>query len=285
MKHLCWFILLMGGYLALADETAETNYQVQGILEKIAPDGHQATIHNDNIPGYMMEMTMDFAVKDTNDLKGMAPGDKIAFTLTVTRDDSWIRNVRRVGHSSEAMTNRMAMPAMSDDTELGPGDLLPDATLIAENGREVHFQDFRGRAVAFTFFYTRCPLPNYCPRMNRNFAEARDLMLADSHGPTNWEFLSISFDPQFDTPQVLTSYGGFYRGGNPKQWLFAAASTNSLPALAAGLDLMVVRQGSALSHNLRTVLLDTHGRIFHQFDGNEWTPQDLARALGAAARQ
>jgi len=157
--------------------------------------------------------------------------------------------------------------------------------LIAEDGRQVQFSDFRGEAVAFTFFFTRCPLPTYCPLMNRNFAAARDLILSKPNAPTNWELLSISFDPEYDTPQVLASFGGFYRNGNPAHWLFAAATTKTLAALAPGLDLMVVHQGSSISHNLRTVVLDPKGRIYCQFDGNQWTPQELADALLSAAGQ
>ena len=179
----------------------------------------------------------------------------------------------------------MNMPDGMMAPELKTGDPLPDGVLSAEDNHQVHFSDFRGEAVAFTFFFTRCPMPNYCPLMNRNFAAARDLVLSKPDAPTNWEFVSISFDPQYDTPEVLASYGGFYRGGNSAHWLFAASTTNTLATLAPCLDLMVVRQGNSISHNLRTVVLDPQGRIYRQFDGNEWTPQELADALVSAARQ
>jgi protein SCO1/2 len=168
--------------------------------------------------------------------------------------------------------------------ELKTGDLLPDGVLTAEDGREIHFSDFRGQALAFTFFYTSCPLPNYCPLMNRNFASARDAISSTANAPTNWEFLSLSFDPHSDTPEVLATFGGYYRHGNPAHWLFASASTNTLATLAPALDLMVIHQGDSISHNLRTVVLDTHGRIYQQFDGNQWTPQELAGAILQAAR-
>jgi len=265
---------------AFADD-ATTSYPVTGVVEKIAPDRHQATIHNQTIPGYMDEMTMDFPVRDTNELNSISAGDKITFTLIVTKNDEWIENVRRTGHTVDIMTN--AMPTMT--MELGPGDRLPDGELIAEDGRHIHFSDFRRQAVAFTFFYTRCPLPNYCPLMNRNFSSARDLILSTANAPTNWELLSISFDPDSDTPQVLTAFGGYYRREKSGHWLFAAATTNTLATLAPALDLMVSHEGTSISHNLRTVVLDTHGRIYKQFDGNRWTPQELADAVEAAAKQ
>jgi protein SCO1/2 len=285
LKRLGIFFILMLTCSAFADPTADgtsaKSYPVTGVVEKIAPDQHTATIHNQDIRGYMDEMTMDFPVRNTNELNGISPGDQIAFTLVVAKNDDWIENVRRTGHTTEVVTN--TPPAMS--SELGLGDLLPDGALTAEDGRSIHFSDFRGQALAFTFFYTRCPLPNYCPLMNRNFATARDLITSTADAPTNWEFLSISFDPHSDTPEVLTTFGSFYRHGNPNHWLFAAAPTNTLATLAPALDLMVIPQGNAISHNLRTVVVDPRGRIYRQFDGNQWTPQELADAILKAAHQ
>jgi protein SCO1/2 len=272
-----------GAFAAPAADTA-TSYAASGIMEKISDERHTATIHNDEIPGYMAEMTMDFPVRDTNELNGVSPGDIITFTVVVNKTDSWIQNVKRTGKTAPVATNDMQ--AVSEaPADLGPGDMLPDGSLTAEDGRQIHFSDFKGKAVAFTFFYTRCPLPNFCPLMNRNFAAARDLISSTTNAPTNWEFLSISFDPATDTPAMLGSYAGLFRGENPGHWLFAAATTNTLARLAPALDLMVVREDNSITHNLRTVVLDPQGRIYHQFDGNQWTPRELADAILAAARQ
>jgi protein SCO1 len=277
------------GNPARADDQTFHSYSARGVVEKIAPDLRQVTIHHQAIPGYMMEMTMDFPVQNTNELNGISPGDKITFTLVVGETNDWVENIRRVGTSTETVTNKMSMQmGMSPGammTELKPGDMLPDGELLTEDGRHIHLSDFRGKAVAFTFFFTRCPLPNYCPLMNRNFAATRDLILSMSNAPTNWELLSISFDPQFDTPQVLSTYAGAYRGNNAAHWLFADATTNTLAHLAPRVGLMVMRQGNNISHNLRTIVLDPQGRIYKQFDGNQWTPQELADALLEAARR
>lgn len=272
--------------MLMTNDNSTTSYATAGVVINIAPDRRVATIHNQNIPGYMMEMTMDLPVKSTNELNGISPGDKIDFTLVVGQDDEWIQNVRRVGHLTGAATNGMKQVATSDPvlTELVPGDMIPDGVLTDEDGRQILFSDFRGRAVALTFFYTRCPLPNYCPLMNRNFATARDLVASTSRAPTNYEFLSISFDPVNDTPQMLKNYAALFRSGDTNHWLFAAITTNALATLAPGLDLMVVHQGGSISHNLRTVVLDPQGRIYRQFDGNQWTPKELADAVVAAAR-
>lgn len=256
-------------------------YAVRGVVREIPPDRHHASIQHEKIPGYMAAMTMDFSIKDTNELKDISVGDEINFTLVVTADDDWIQNLQRTGKTSLPTTARAAHAA---ESELQVGDSLPDFEFVSEAGRPVKFSDFRGRAVAFTFFFTSCPLPEFCPRMSRNFSEARKILLADASGPTNWEFLSISFDSGFDAPPILASYARIYRGPDAERWLFAVAATNTLASLAPKVDLNVWRENGTLSHNLRTVVLDGGGKIFRQFDGNDWMPEQLADAMRAAAR-
>jgi len=264
------------------------SYPARGVVEKIGPDFSQVTIHHEAIPGYMMAMAMDFNVKDTNELSGISPKDEITFTLFVGDNDEWIGNIHRIGQAARTTAGKMSMPMDKSGTmglfELRPGDPLPDYALVAEDGRQIHISDFRGRVLAFTFFYTRCPLPDYCPRMNNNFEQTRKILLADPKAPKNWELLSISFDPGYDTPAVLASYANVYRGDDTNRWLFVSAPTNVLRDATQRLDLSVLWQGNTLySHNLRTVVLDSRGGVYRLFDGNRWTPQELADAIREVA--
>ena len=133
------------------------------------------------------------------------------------------------------------------------------------------------------FIFTRCPLPDYCPRMNQHFNRARDLLLQRSGGPTNWQFLSISFDPEFDQPGVLTRYAYSYRGKSADRWLFAAAPTNVMASFVSQLDFRFANEGGSFLHNLRTVVLDPQRRIYRQSDGNKWKANELAEAMAEAA--
>jgi protein SCO1/2 len=267
-----------------ADQTGIKSFNARGVVRQISDDRRKATIQHEAIPGYMSAMTMEFNVKDTNELSGISPSDQITFKLDVGENESWIEGVRFVAHRIEDVTNNTFVFHVPS-SELKPGDLLPDCEFIAEDGSTVHFSDFRGKAVAFTFFFSRCPLPDYCQRMSKNFSETRQLLLATANAPANWQLLSISFDPEFDSPQMLSSYADFYRGADTNRWLFAAAPTNTLAHLAPQLDLMIMRDGdNIMSHNLRTVVLDPQGKISRQLDGNQWTPQQLADAILQAAR-
>ncbi|MEI7535413.1 MAG: copper-binding protein [Verrucomicrobiae bacterium] len=285
MFFLCGLLLALGckRETSAPPISAATNqtYTVRGVVQEIAPDFHHATIKHEKIPGYMASMTMDFSVKNTNELNHISAGDEIIFTLVVTADDDWIEKVQRTGQSAvptPAPTWRVV------ESELNVGDALPDYSFTSENGQPVRFSDFRGGAVAFTFFFTSCPLPEFCPRMNKNFLEARKILTADTNAPANWQLLSISFDSSFDTPEILAGYGKFYRGENTDRWLFAVADTNTLASLAPKVDLNFWRENGSISHNLRTVVLDGGGKIFKQFDGNDWTPEQLANAIRAAAK-
>jgi protein SCO1/2 len=272
--------------LVAAESAAATNqvHTTRGLVREIAPDHHKAVIRHEAIPGYMPAMTMEFNVRNANELSGIAVGDTITFRLTATEETHWIDQVSKIASTTNRAPESKAQITPSQIAELKPGDLLPDYELIAETGKAIRFSDFRGKAVAFTFIFTRCPLPDYCPRMGNNFAKTRELILATTSAPTNWQFLSISFDPDFDKPAVLSSYANFYRNDNADRWLFAAAPMSSLAQLAPRLDLMVNREaGGSISHNLRTVVLDPQGRIHRQFDGNLWTPAQLADAVIEAA--
>jgi len=290
----CFFLALIVATLTLASPrlvcaagaASATNqvHTTQGLVREIARDGHKAVIRHEAIPGYMPAMTMEFNVRDTNELSGIAVGDTVTFRLTVSEETHWIDQLSKVASATNSDSVVKPQITPSQIAELKPGDFLPDYELIGESGKTVRFSEFRGKVVAFTFIFTRCPLPDYCPRMGSNFAKARELMLANTYAPTNWQFLSISFDPDFDKPAVLSSYANFYRKDNADRWLFAAAPISSLVQLAPRLDLMVNREaGGSISHNLRTVVLDTQGRIYRQFDGNQWTPSELAQALVDAA--
>jgi protein SCO1 len=262
------------------------SFLARGVVRTLGADGQTVVVRHEEIPGFMPKMTMEFNVRNTNELRGLTTGDAITFNVKATEEDSWIENIRRAG------TNDMAPLPPSDPSsasllhvaQMKPGDVLPDAELLAEDGRTIRLSEFQGRALAFTFIFTRCPLPDYCPRMNQHFNRARDMLLQQPGGPTNWQFLSISFDPEFDKPGVLTRYAYSYRGKSADRWLFAAAPTNVMASFVSQLDFRFANEGGSFLHNLRTVVLDPKRRVYRQFDGNKWKAEELAQAMVEAAR-
>lgn len=273
-----------------AKPTASTNavtqvFEVRGVVRSVPATGHSLVVRHEEIPGYMQKMTMELNVRDPNELRGLERDDEIIFRLIATTDTHWIENIKRIGKLVETNTPAAAVPDYQLVKELEPGDMIPDYELLAEDGRTVRFSDFRGKAVAFTFIFSRCPLPDFCPRMGNNFAAARELIRTNSAAPTNWLFLSISFDPEFDSPEVLRNYARSYRHENADRWLFANAPLPVLAKFAPELNLMLAKEeGGSISHNLRTVVIDPQGRLHKQFDGNRWTPAELVESLRTAAQ-
>lgn len=260
-------------------------FEVRGVIRDL-PGGDKAVIRHEEIPGYMPKMTMELTVRNTNELRGLQVGDEIKFKLFADADKHWIEALQR----TKAASALVATPPSSRQStlapklrELQPGDVMLDAELLNEEGKVIRLSDFRGRALAFTFIFTRCPLPDFCPRMGNRFKEARELLLARPGSPTNWQFLSLSFDPEFDTPLGLKNYARNYRGTDPDRWLYAVASSNVLAQIAGPLDFRFAKENGSLSHNLRTVVLDSSGRIHRQFDSNTWKAAELAEALVEAA--
>ncbi len=262
------------------------SFVARGVIRELPSGGQTVVVRHEDIPGFMPKMTMEFNLRDANELKGLVVGDSIVFHVKATEEESWIEGIRRAGTNDLAppLPSGPAMSSLLHVAQLKPGDVLPDVELLADDGRTIRLSEFKGHALAFTFIFTRCPLPDFCPRMNQHFNRARDFLLQQPAGPTNWQFLSISFDPEFDRPGVLRRYAYSYRGQNSDRWLFAAAPANVMSSLVSQLDFRFANEGGSFVHNLRTVVLDPQRRIYRQFDGNKWKAQELAEALAQAAR-
>ena len=270
-------------------QTAPTNnirsFSTRGIIRNFPAEGKSLSVRHEDIPGYMPRMTMEFNVRNTNELRGLQIGDTITFQVIATEDDSWIEGLKRVSINDvpQAVAPAPTAASVLHAPQLKPGELLPDAELLAEDGRTIKLSEFEGQALAFTFIFTRCPLPNFCPRMNQNFYRAREILLQEK-SITNWHFLSISFDPDFDKPGVLSRYAWSYRGENSNRWLFASAATNVVAGMSPLLDFRFANEGGSFQHNLRTVVIDPRRRIFKHLEGNSWKASELAQAIAEASR-
>lgn len=268
----------------------ERSFRVNGVVRDLPEEGGTVVVRHEEIPGYMPRMTMELTVLDTNELAGVQVGDRIEFRLVARADDHYIDGIRRTGSATNQAVQGAAEPGATEDAGseegamLAPGDLVPDVGVRLETGEEVRLSKWRGNAMALTFFFTRCPLPDFCPRMNRNFQDARALLRAREQGPTNWVFLSLSFDWDFDQPKVLKGHADLYRGSDAEGWWFGGLGASGVAAVKPAFDLMIGRDGGSFSHNLRTVVVDPEGRVFRQFDGNRWTAEELAAAMAAACR-
>ena len=280
------FHILIFALFALTTD-AQTNQEThpaKGIVIAVTPADKKVTIKHDTIPGYMQGMTMPFDVKDTNELTGLAPGDVVTFRIVVQGNEGWIDQIHNTGVKSNTSPAAAPFPEVRDVEPLGEGDLLPEYHLTNQLGQAISTAQYKGQALAITFLFTRCPFPNFCPLMANNFSATARKLLANPNAPTNWHLLTITFDPENDTPPVLRAYAEAHHA-DPAHSTFATGALTEITALGGRFGLVFWKeQGSIINHNLRTIVIDRSGRVQKIFTGNTWQPEDLAAELIKAAK-
>jgi protein SCO1 len=268
---------------AQAKKTERQEFQVRGVVQEVKAADKEVVIKHEEIPNYMPAMTMPFEVKNTNELSGISSNDVVTFRMVVTDDDGWIENLTKVGVSTNSNADliRSRTRLVREVEPLAVGDKMPNYPFTNSLGEKVELKDFAGQAYAFTFIFTRCPFPTFCPRMNMNFETVyKELMTMNA--PTNWHLLSISFDPEFDTPQRLKEYSATYNP-DPKKWSWLTGAMIDIDAITEQLGLVFTFENNTYNHTLRTVVVDKNGIIRQIYWGNEWTPQELIKEVLAGA--
>jgi protein SCO1 len=240
-------------------------FPAHGVVEELKPADQIVVIKHAAISNYMDAMTMPFKVKDPGELAGLQRGSLVNFELHVGASESWVAKIVRTGTVSlpPLLTNAIATVAPNAKYE------LLHYKFTNELGQAVSLSDFPGQALAITFFYTRCPLPDFCPRQSQNFQEASHQLAAMTNAPANWHFISVSFDPEFDSPEVLKAYARFYQY-DPAHWSFLTGPKDKIRELAAAAGVVVQNSDGALNHNMRTLIIDANGHLqkVFPFGGN-----------------
>lgn len=252
----------------------------------VAVDRAKKTVtvaHEDVGDGFMPAMTMDFPVKDDFVLDDLTKDADIRADLVVDKDSFWLENFAIVAAPNP---NQPALPMNENFAQIGKE--VPGFTLTNQDGKRISLKDFRGKVLAITFIYTRCPLPNYCIRMSTAFSDAAK-QIAASDLKDKVRLLSISFDPTYDTPKTLRDYGSGYLRGTQKPdfsvWQLATGSEREIKDVSEFFGLRYETNESdktQINHSLRTIVVAPDGAVRKILSGNEWTTDDLLRELQAA---
>lgn len=270
---------------------ATKRYPFTGRIISVDPQSESANIDGDLIQGYMEPMVMTYKIKPASALRQLEPGDSISAEVVVVdhdpRDenadsDYWLENVKVTAHAPQppaAGPNAMHMPS--------PGEDVPDFSFTNQDGKRISLHQYRGKVLLVTFIYTRCPFPDFCPRMSGNFAEIYK-QLGANPSLANTQLLSISFDPEYDKPKVLRDYGlSVAHTKDPalfRRWQFAAASAADLPKIADFFALTVKPEGGLITHNLSTAVIGPDGKIVKWYHGSDWQVSDLIKDAADAHR-
>lgn len=271
--------LLVAGGATLAACSRPPHYELRGQILAIDRGRKEVTVKHADVRGLMPAMTMPFKVYDERLLDGLTEGDLVKATLVVKESTGYLSSIERTGH--EAVTDATPLPHFD---LLEPGQQVPEVRLIDESGTGRTPADWRGRILAVTFIYTRCPYPDFCPRMDRQFKSAQGVILGDAQLRDRAALLSVSFDPDFDTPSVLTAHAKQV-GADSRVWRFATGERSAIEAFALRFGVSVMREGSAadnVTHNLRTAVIGSDGTLSTVLTGNEWTAAELIDAMRRA---
>jgi protein SCO1 len=266
------------------------HFHFTGRIISIDAQDQSASIDGDTIPGFMDAMAMSYKIKPASTLTQLAPGDSIAADLVQVQPDEgenaepinyWLENVKVTAHG------KPPAPGPTSQRTPAPGDEVPDFHLTNQDGRRVSLRQYRGKVVLLTFIYTRCPFPDFCPRVSNNFAEIDKQLTTDS-ALAKTHLLSVSFDPEHDTPKVLRDYAFSIAHTHDhtlfSRWEFCVPDPADLPKIADFFALTYKPEAGLITHNLSTTVIGPDGKIARWYHGGDWQVSDLIKdATDAAA--
>jgi protein SCO1 len=263
----------------------QQRYDLKGVVVNVDKRGSTVTIAHHAIPDYMDAMTMPFKLKDEWAFDKMEPGNRVQATLVVDGMRSWLENIVIMQDAVDDSGAAAAAASVGPK----PGDEVPDFTLINQDGKRIRLRGHGGRALVLTFIYTRCPLPDYCPLMTDNFAEIVKALKGDPALYAKTQLLSISVDPEYDTPARLREYGGgrTTEGGAQTfiHWEFATGSADEVKEVATYFGLQYFTEADQIVHSLVTAVISPGGKIFKLYRGNEWKPAEIISDLQGFKQQ
>jgi protein SCO1/2 len=261
-------------------EPPPKHYELQGQIIAVKPEQQEVLVKHGDIPGFMPAMTMPYKVKSPSLLEGKRPGDLITATLEVGELQASLTAINKTG--TAPIDDPNAGPEITASDLVKEGEPVPDKVLVDQDKAPRLISSLRGHRVALTFMYTRCPLPDFCPRMDKNFQQVQDAIkktpqLADVH------LMSVTLDPEFDTPAVLKKHAQGLKADSAV-WHFVTGDRDELAGFAKSFGIIVepATPTSALVHSLRTAVIDPEGRLVKAYSGNMWTPAELIADLKAA---
>jgi protein SCO1 len=280
--HKAWPLVLL--VVAVACGSNDREYTLQGQILSIEPDHMQANIKHEEIKGFMAAMTMPYKVRDAKEFAALKAGDLITSTLVVVSNDAYLKDVKKVGEAPLAAPAAAAPSASSGFELLKPGEAVPDAPFLDQEGRRTSLSALKGSTVVLTFIYTQCPLPTFCPLMDRHFVTIQERLKADP-ALSKVHLATVSFDPVTDTPPVLKKHAQ-QLGADLTRWTFLTGDRDDIDRFAARFGVTIARDMSDpknITHNLRTVIIDPDGKLKKTYTGNEWTPDQILADLNGAS--
>jgi protein SCO1/2 len=258
----------------LAAGCGATRHEVQGLVLKVDGSAASVTVSHEPVPRYMDAMVMQFTASSRDALTGIRPGDRIRFRLSVVGQRSLIDRVRIL---SAAPAAAFGIGAAAASVLVPIGEPVPDFSLVNQQGAQVSLGSLRGQVVVVGFIYTRCPLPDYCPRVMTGMSALRDRFRA--HLGTALTLLTVTFDPTHDTPQRMEAFAGRY-DANVTGWHLLTGSAEAIGRVCSLFGVDFWPEEGMITHSLQTAVIDRDGRLAAVAEGKEFSTRQLADLVG-----
>ena len=264
-----------------AQRQPQNTYRLQGQVLSIEAPRKTLTIKHSEIKGLMPAMTMPYTVKDDRLLNGLTPGDLVDATLVIVSNDAYLTAITKTGQAPlEKPPADAPMPSASSGPKLlEPGEEVPNASFVDQDGRKRTFNSFKGSTVVMTFIYTKCPLATFCPLMDRHFATLQTSLEEDA--AKRVRLVTVSFDPATDTPRVLKQHAKELNA-DLARWTFLTGDRDEVDRFASRFGVSVSRamnDPSNIAHNLRTAIVGADGKLVKVYTGNDWSPDQVLADL------
>ena len=290
LKQAMW-VLLMTALLGCSqkDESQEDDngpgYPLVGEILSIVEDSNTLEVAHEAIADFMPAMTMRFEVSP-GDLKNARPGQKIRARLIRTEeggfqltriwplDDEAAKDLKTFNRQLQKQAQ-----ALPSGRYYGEGDTSPDFALLDQFGKIVTSDRLKGRPFFLNFIFTRCTDANMCLLSTSKMARLQTMA---AEAGLDVSFVSITMDPEFDTPGVLREYAEAY-GIEGDNFHFATGPKSAVRDLIRSFGVTAIDKVDTVMHSLATVLIAEDGSILKRSEKSAWSPDEFLEALKQAS--
>lgn len=255
---------------------------------KTKESADENTIHATVLGSNPADNTLTINVKSTGESASVQvyPGDALTYkkgmliqgTLTGEHFDSiWpadpiqmrVMNDRNVRLRQDTVTRGLKVFRAA-------GEYLPPFALYNQDAQLITPEAWRGKYVVMNFIFTRCAQPTMCPastaRMVRLQREAK------AKGINNLQLVTITFDPEYDTPGILKYYA-LTRGIDTENFTLLTGPSTATQDLTKQFGILIRPDDGTLDHTMATLIIDTQGKIRYRKDGSRWSVQEFIDQL------
>ena len=270
MKNLIFSTML----IILLGCSGQNSYSVRGTIIEVRKESNEFLINHDEIPGFMMAMTMPFTLSDSIDIHRFQVGDSLRFRLILNNEKAFAKEIQLLGKGTLPVSNDM----LNDEyTPIDIGEIITDVTLLDLDSNEVSLSSSDGKFRLISYIFTRCPMPNMCPAVVSKNQYLAQVFKDES----NIEFILASFDYAYDTPSILKHTYGSLLEFNPNIKVFSSTGHPNDIFSLAGQSLVSFWgvDENDIGHTLRSILIDPERRLMKTFDGTNWPPETAERDI------